>query len=70
VSYITYVSTDEGLLNLAVHKDRRYSMRQDAVRDITEYIEIFYNRQRRQARLEFLPPAAFAHRFYAGLPAA
>jgi putative transposase len=43
-----------------------YTTRQEAIRDITEYIEIFYNRQRRQARLGFLSPAAYAQRFYAG----
>jgi len=36
-------------------------------REITEYIEIFYNRQRRQARLGFLSPAVYEQRFYAGL---
>ena len=49
---------------------RHYRSRQEAIRDITEYIEIFYNRQRRQARLGFLSPAAFQQRFYAGLLAA
>jgi len=42
----------------------RYETRQDGIRDITEYIEIFYNRQRKQARLGFLSPAAFERRFY------
>ena len=49
---------------------RHYTTRQEAIRDITEYIEIFYNRQRRQARLGFLSPAAYEQRFYAGLLAA
>jgi putative transposase len=40
------------------------------MRDITEYIEIFYNRQRRQERLGFLSPAAYALKFYAGQLAA
>jgi transposase InsO family protein len=44
-----------------------YRSRQEAIRDITEYIEIFYNRQRRQARLGFLSPAAYEQKFYAGL---
>ena len=39
----------------------------EAIQDITEYIEIFYNRQRRQAKLGYVSPAAFAQRFYAGL---
>ena len=45
--------------------------RREAVRyDITEYVESFYNRQRRQARLGFLSPAAYEKRYYAGLLAA
>ena len=31
----------------------------ESIADITEYIEIFYNRQRRQAALGYLSPAAF-----------
>lgn len=42
----------------------RYQTRQEAMRDIAEYIEIFYNRQRKQARLGFLSPAAFERWFY------
>ena len=42
----------------------RYKTRQEAIMDITEYIEIFYNRQRKQARLGFLSPAAFERWFY------
>jgi transposase InsO family protein len=38
--------------------------------DITEYIEIFYNRQRLQARLGYLSPVAYAQKYYAGLLAA
>jgi putative transposase len=41
-----------------------YATRQEAIVDITEYIEIFYNRQRRQARLGFLSPASFEQWFY------
>ncbi|MFC1916843.1 IS3 family transposase, partial [Chloroflexota bacterium] len=40
---------------------------QEAIHDITEYIEIFYNRQRRQTSLGFLSPAVFEQRYYAGL---
>jgi putative transposase len=47
-----------------------YRTRQEAIRDITEYIEVFYNRQRRQARLGFLSPVAYEQRYYAGLLAA
>jgi transposase InsO family protein len=44
---------------------RRYVTRQEAIRDITEYIEVFYNRQRRQARLGYLSPAAYERQYYA-----
>jgi putative transposase len=59
-----------GTLKQELVHHRHYTTRQEAIRDITEYIEIFYNRQRRQARLGFLSPAAYAQRFYAGLVAA
>jgi len=51
------------LKNELVHH-RRYVTRQQAIGDITEYIEIFYNRQRRQARLGYLSPAAYERQFY------
>ena len=44
---------------------QRYRTRQEAKESITEYIEVFYNRQRRQAKLGFLSPVAFEHKFYA-----
>ena len=59
-----------GTLKQELVNHRRYQTKQEAVEDITEYIEIFYNRQRRQARLGFLSPVAFARQFYAGLVAA
>jgi transposase InsO family protein len=43
------------LKNELVHH-RRYRTRQEATEDITEYIEIFYNRQRKQKRLGYLSP--------------
>jgi len=49
---------------------RRYATREEARRDITEYIEVFYNRQRRQARLGYLSPAAYERQFYARRAAA
>ena len=51
------------LKNEQVHHCR-YNTRQEAIHDITEYIEIFYNRQRKQARLGFLSPAAFERWLY------
>lgn len=49
---------------------RRYATRQEAMQEIKEYIEIFYNRQRKQARLDYLSPAVFERRFYENLKAA
>lgn len=49
---------------------RHYRTREDAIRDITEYIEVFYNRQRRQKRLGYLSPAAYGKNFYAERAAA
>jgi len=59
-----------GTLKQELVHHRRYRTRREAIRDITEYIEIFYNRQRRQARLGFLSPVAYEQRYYAGLLAA
>ena len=42
----------------------RYATRQEAIREIKEYIEIFYNRQRKQARLNYLSPVAFERQFF------
>jgi len=59
-----------GTLKQELIHHRRYRTRQEAIRDITEYIEIFYKRQRRQARLGFLSPVVYEQRYYAGLLAA
>jgi transposase InsO family protein len=55
--------------NKLVHH-RRYVTREEARRDITEYIEVFYNRQRRQRRLGYLSPVAYGRKFYARQAAA
>jgi putative transposase len=52
------------LKNELVHHCR-YATRQRAIREITEYIEVFYNRQRGQVRLGYLSPAAYEREFYA-----
>jgi transposase InsO family protein len=52
------------LKNELVHHFR-YKTREQAIREITEYIEVFYNRQRRQARLGYLSPAVYERQFYA-----
>jgi transposase InsO family protein len=42
---------------------RRFATRQQAIREITEYIEVFSNRQRIQKQLGYLSPAAFERRY-------
>jgi putative transposase len=59
-----------GILKQELIYQRHYMSRQEAIRDITEYIEIFYNRQRIQAELEFLSPAAYEQKYYAVISAA
>jgi transposase InsO family protein len=59
-----------GTLKQELVHHRHYRTRQEAMQDITEYIEIFYNRLRLQPKLGFLSPAAYAQRFYAGVLAA
>jgi transposase InsO family protein len=56
-----------GTLKQELVNHRRYRSRREARQDITEYIEIFYNRQRLQAKLGFLSPVAYAQQYYAGL---
>lgn len=51
------------LKNELIHH-RRYATRQEAIREITEYIEVFYNRQRRQRKLGYLTPAGYEKRYY------
>jgi putative transposase len=66
---LTYIATDEGWLYLAGLKDLYsdeivgYAMGEQARREIAEYIDLFYNRQRRQARLGYLSPPAFMQRY-------
>lgn len=50
------------LKNELVHH-RHYRTRAEAEASIREYIEIFYNRQRRHSRLGNLAPAVFAEKF-------
>jgi putative transposase len=44
-------------------RHHRYRAHSEAARGITEYIDLFYNRQRRQARLGHLSPAAYTQQF-------
>jgi transposase InsO family protein len=59
-----------GTLKQELVHHRHYRSRWEAMEDITEYIEIFYNRQRLQARLGYLSPATYTQKYYAGLLAA
>lgn len=57
------------LKNELVHH-QSFETREQARREITEYIEIFYNRIRKQERLGYLSPAAFSQQYYANRIAA
>jgi transposase InsO family protein len=59
-----------GILKQELIYHCHFRTRQEAIHAITEYIEIFYNRQRLQAKLGFLSPAAFTQQYYTGLLAA
>jgi len=51
-----------GTLKNELTHHQRYETRAQARREITEYIEIFYNRQRRHSKLGYLAPAVFAQK--------
>lgn len=53
-----------GTLKSELVHHSHYRTREEAKQEITEYIEMFYNRQRRQAKLGFLSPAVYEQRFY------
>jgi transposase InsO family protein len=59
-----------GILKQELVYHRHYRTRREAIADIVEYIEIFYNRGRSQARLGYLSPATYARKYYNGLVAA
>jgi putative transposase len=52
-----------GTLKTELVHHRRYQSRSEAAREIAEYIDLFYNRQRWQARLGYLSPAAYTQQF-------
>ncbi len=51
-----------GTLKNELTYHQRYETRAQARREITKYIEIFYNRQRRHSKLGYLAPAVFAQK--------
>lgn len=53
-----------GLLKTELVHHRHFRTRAEATQAITEYIEVFYRRQRKQARLGYLSPVAFERQFY------
>jgi transposase InsO family protein len=57
------VESSFGTLKTELVHHRRYETRAEAEREITEYVDLFYNRQRRQARLGYLSPAADTQQF-------
>ena len=59
-----------GILKTELVHHRGFKTRQQAIQEITEYIEIFYNRQRKQERLGYLSPVQFSQQYYANLIAA
>ena len=54
-----------GLLKNELVHHRRFVTREQAKQEVTEYIEIFYNRIRKQERLGYLSPANFTQKYYA-----
>ena len=58
-----------GIIKQELISHQHYRTRQEAIEGITEYIEVFYNRQRLQAKLGYLSPVAYARKYYAGLVA-
>jgi putative transposase len=53
-----------GMLKQELVHHCHFRTRQEARKAITQYIEIFYNRQRIQANLGFLSPVAFTQKYY------
>jgi len=56
-----------GMLKQELIYHCHFKTRQEARQAITEYIELFYNRQRIQDKLGFLSPVAYTQKYYAGL---
>jgi transposase InsO family protein len=56
-----------GILKQELIHHRYYRTRWEAMKDIGEYIEVFYNRLRLQSGLGFLSPIAYARKYYASL---
>jgi transposase InsO family protein len=59
-----------GILKQELVHHCHYHTRREAMAEIREYIEVFYNWQRLQAGLGYLSPTAFMQKYYLGLVAA
>jgi putative transposase len=57
------IESFRGTLKTELVHHRRYRTRAEAAREIAEYIDLFYNRQRRQARLGYLSPVTYTQLF-------
>jgi transposase InsO family protein len=49
-----------GTLKQELTHHRHYATRREAIHEIREYIEVFYNRQRIQAKLDYMAPSVYA----------
>ena len=54
-----------GILKNELVYGKKYKTRAEAINEISEYIEIFYNRQRIQARLGYLSPIEYLNKYSA-----
>jgi len=59
-----------GIIKQELIHHRHYHTRREAMMEITEYIEVFYNRQRIQTRLGYLSPVAYMQKYQGILTAA
>jgi transposase InsO family protein len=59
-----------GMLKQELIYQHHFRTRTEARQAITEYIELFYNRQRIQNKLGFISPVAYTQQYYTGLLAA
>ena len=55
--------------NELVHH-RKFETRHQAKQEVSEYVEVFYNRLRKQKKLGYLSSAKFTQQYYATLLAA
>jgi putative transposase len=59
-----------GIMKSELINHQHYQTRKEAIKEITEYIEVFYNRQRYQKRLGYLSPVLYGRQFSAQRAAA